>query len=393
MSKYIDSNEARRLARLKQVRSSIGGTMTQHSGWQRQQIEKRRKEQLKQRKLQAKKKPIGEGIQIDTSIPVDYTTTGLKLKLDNLQSAKSNQQIKSVVLPINPVRRTKQQHSSSATTATNAQSVKKAVGVKDKNALSLSSTTNSNHSAKRRSFIPKLTAGQTHVSKSRFQSDEGKENGDDQPSVQSTFRASYLKQPGPKKHFQLATDITSLKREHADALQMLQDLDKEENRRRSLGSANSSAHSFNSNETSEYDIFDKANRGQDKMFYDESFQVSKFQGDYGEFVSSSSDSKSFNDDKAQSQPAGSGASLDDSFGLPEGIKDAIHLSIVLNDEIEAQEDVEYKDMQSNIGGGTPSEIESQGAELENASLADSYSYDGESGSSQEDEYLSDTSGY
>ena len=404
MSKYIDSNEARRLARLKQVRSSIGGTMTQHSGWQRQQIEKRRKEQLKQRKLQAKKKPIGEGIQIDTSIPVDYTTTGLKLKLDNLQSAgqvkvvgkpaKSNQQIKSVVLPINPVRRTKQQHSSSATTATNAQSVKKAVGFKDKlNALSLSSTTNSNHPAKRRSFIPKLTAGQTHVSKSRFQSDEGKENGDDQPSVQSTFRTSYLKQPGPKKHFQLATDITSLKREHADALQMLQDLDKEENRRRSLGSANSSAHSFNSSETSECDIFDKANRGQDKMFNDESFQVSKFQDDYREFVSSSSDSKSFNDDKAQSQPAGSGASLDDSFGLPEGIKDAIHLSIVLNDEIEAQEDVEYNDIQSNIGGGTPSEIESQGAALENASLADSYDYDGESGSSQEDEYLSDTSGY
>ena len=375
MSKYIDSNEVRRLARLKQVRSSIGGSMTQHSGWQREQIEKRRKQQLKQRKLQAKKKPIGDGIQVDTSIPIDYTTTGLKLKLENLQSvdkagqvavgkpAKSNHN--SVVLPINPVRRIKQQHSSSATAATNS----KSVGVSDKlNALSLSSSTNSNHPAKRHSLIPKLTAGSTRVSKSKFKSDEGKENenGDvtsfDQPSVQSTSsRTSYLKKPGPKKHFQLATDITSLKREHADALQMLQELDEEENRRRSLGSADSSAHSFNSDETSECDIFDKANRGQDK----------KFQDDYGEIVSSS-DSKS--------KPADSGASADDSFAwLPEGIKDASHLSIVLNDEIEAQQDVEYNVLQESNIGGEPQET-------------DFYDYD-ESGSSLEDEYLSDTSGY
>eukprot|EP00956_Cyclotella_meneghiniana_P003361 scaffold4069_cov85-Cyclotella_meneghiniana.AAC.11 len=375
MSKYIDSNEVRRLARLKQVRSSIGGSMTQHSGWQREQIEKRRKQQLKQRKLQAKKKPIGDGIQVDTSIPIDYTTTGLKLKLENLQSvdkagqvtvgkpAKSNHN--SVALPINPVRRIKQQHSSLATSS-------KSVGVSDKlNALSLSSSTNSNHPAKRRSLIPKLTADYTRVSKSKFKSDEGKENenGDvtsfDQPSVQSTSsRTSYLKKPGPKKHFQLATDITSLKREHADALQMLQELDDEENRRRSLGSADSSAYSFNSEETSECDIFDKANRGQDK----------KFQDDYGEIVSSS-------DSKSQPKPADSGASADDSFAwLPEGIKDASHLSIVLNDEIEAQEDVEYNDLQESNIRGEPQET-------------DSYDNDSKSGSSLEDEYLSDTSGY
>ena len=81
MTNYIDYNESRRLNRLKNTRSYIGSN-TSHNGWQRQQIEKRRKEQLRQRKKGAKKKPLGDGIQVDTKISKSdaFSKCGLKLK-------------------------------------------------------------------------------------------------------------------------------------------------------------------------------------------------------------------------------------------------------------------------------------------------------------------------
>ena len=49
---------------------------------ERQQIEKRRKEQLRQRKKGAKKKPLGDGIQVDTKISKSdaFSKCGLKPK-------------------------------------------------------------------------------------------------------------------------------------------------------------------------------------------------------------------------------------------------------------------------------------------------------------------------
>ena len=372
MSKYIDSNEARRIARLKKVKSSIGSSMTQHSGWQKAQIEKRRKEQLKQRKQQAKKKPIGDGIKVETSIPIDYTTTGLKLRhqIDNLadnQSAKqymkqvsvSNQ----VPLPIDPVRRRKDvRREKDNHKAKSAQvQVKNNLQVKDRlKTLSLSSNDNQNTNLssgttkgtnKRRSFIPRYTG--RNPSSTTSQSEENKENGDLLFDRQSkcTSRATNLKKPGTKKHFQLATDLNALKREHADALKMLQELDKEENRRRSLGSA-SSAYSFDSDESSEHDIFERANRGGgiNEGAY-EDMDGSRRDG-YGEYVSSS---------ETVSEHVG-GTVADESFAwLPEGIKDASHLSIVLNDEIESQEDVKYDDKRDEDSFNAADNFESEPA--------------------------------
>lgn len=448
MSKYIDSNEARRIARLKNVRSSIGSSMTQHSGWQKQQIEKRRKEQLRKKREEAKKKPIGDGIKVETNIPVDYTTTGLKLKLKPSKKLLTGQKKPTafplpqqkpwqtnqvqVALPIDPVRRKQPAPTNrNANSATQLQTTEIQGRLK---ALSLSSNTNTNQNAphnstesKRHSFIPKFT-GKSNACKSKFQTDEGKENGDtsfDQPG-HCISRVSNLKKPGPKKHFQLLTDINSLKREHADALKMLQDLDKEENRRRSLGSA-SSASSFHSEESSEQDIFDKANRGGrlsardfsdtyrassciDEYSVEE--EVGICQDEYGDIVSSHEDESDNDNSETQTKPP----IPDESFAwLPEGIKDASHLSIVLNDEIESQEDVDYKDIKASSVNGEDNfnhesssqerapeaviELDDQMEDYDNgndddvASVADSCVYDEETSSSHEDEYLSDTSGY
>ena len=448
MAKYIDSNEARRIARLKKVKSSIRrSSMTQHSGWQKAQIEQRRKEQLRQRKQQANKKPIGDGIKVETSIPIDYTTTGLKLKhqIDNLADNQSAKQYKEQVtfsnqapLPINPVRRRNESTSTKVQREKEThkmRSAKMRLEVKDRlQALSLSSNDNRNKNvssgtthitSKRPSRIPKFN-GRAPSNKTS-KSEENKENdlSSLDPKPKYTSRATNLKKPTTQKHFQLATDLNALKREHADALKMLQELDKEENRRRSLGSADSD-YSFDSDESSGRDIFERANRG----------GRCENEANGEQFVTSSETvSRSIRD-----------AGLDESFAwLPEGIKDASHLSIILNEDIESQQEIEYEDMEGDgscidadhfesepayddtvgeedikidITGTKEASIEcfedhadeQSMSELkqddvsehtgeydddtrENASIVDSYENDGESSSSQTDDYLSDTSGY
>ena len=91
MSKYIDSNETRRLSRLKSVKSSIGSKMS-HSGWLKRQIEKRRLEKLRQQKEEAKRKPLGNGIQVDTKISKSDAVSkcGLKLKVTQEQGEMSS---------------------------------------------------------------------------------------------------------------------------------------------------------------------------------------------------------------------------------------------------------------------------------------------------------------
>ena len=82
MAKYIDTDEARRLSRLKRIKSSISSKI-KHNDWQANRIEKRRRERLRQQKEEAKRKPLGDGIHVDTKVSkVDaMTKCGLKLKL------------------------------------------------------------------------------------------------------------------------------------------------------------------------------------------------------------------------------------------------------------------------------------------------------------------------
>ena len=84
MTKYIDLKETKRLERLKTVKSSIGiSSLTSHSGWQKSQIEKRRRDQVRQRKMKTAGKPLGDGIKVDMQVKREdaQTKCGLKLKM------------------------------------------------------------------------------------------------------------------------------------------------------------------------------------------------------------------------------------------------------------------------------------------------------------------------
>ena len=99
MQKYIDSNEARRLSRLNNIKSSIGSKM-QHNGYLKIQTERRRKEQLRARKMEAKnRKHIGNGIHVDTSISKADAVSkcGLKLKVTQENTDRTARQVSSRV--------------------------------------------------------------------------------------------------------------------------------------------------------------------------------------------------------------------------------------------------------------------------------------------------------
>ena len=78
MCKYIDYEEKKRKERLRNVRGSVNQSM-QHNSWHATQLEKRRKEQLRQRKIDAKKKNRRKkGFQVDTGrTPYEFTKCGL----------------------------------------------------------------------------------------------------------------------------------------------------------------------------------------------------------------------------------------------------------------------------------------------------------------------------
>jgi hypothetical protein len=309
-----------------------------------------------------------DDFKVDTSAPADCTTTGLRLKLGR-QSAKDP--VKKIAqhprpwqinqasepLPINPARRPLK-NTSSKLPVEKSSPLKVTERMK---ALSMANTIAQENNSKRKSLIPKLSGKNRS---NGIQSDEGKENDSSASSqpVNNISRVSYLKKPGPKKHF------LSLKQEHEYALQLLQELDEEENRRRSIGSTSSTY--TDEDETSEHDVFEKANRGGSYKVTDSLSEdrASTRRDEYGELVSSG--------ESETQQPI---AIPDESFAwLPEGIQDASHLSIVLNDDIELQEE------DTNTSSDEPSETCEQ---------EDYEDDDQESSSSQSDEYLSDTSGY
>ena len=282
MTKYIDSNEQRRKNRLKNTKSSIGSTMTSHSGWQKSQIEKRRKEQLRQKRRDAKKKQLGTGIEVENKVSKSDAVSkcGLKLKvIDDTDPAGGRvQEEKKTRLP--PQIEASQKIQSNLRLNQPKQVPKKQTDFKDRSIKNvglprLGDTSTANNS---KSVGPNQRRQGAAHNNQRFPADEGKENSDNSANnktddsapnglkkptevIKDTGHAAVPKrQTGAKKYFTGLHSIESLRAEHADAIKMLEDLDKKENnRRKSLDSDNSSY-------TSEDDAFPR------QKIFDESYR-------------------------------------------------------------------------------------------------------------------------
>jgi hypothetical protein len=195
--------------------------------------------------------------------------------------------------------------------------------------------------SKRNSMIPRVS-GQTYGPKKKCQTDEGKENCDIyfDPAVQYSRPTKLKKSEGQKKHFELLTDINSLKREHADAIKMLQEMDREENRRRSLDSE-STSYSCDSDELNDHNIIKNEQVNTDHNVQDDLrnyTSLCNFEEDYRKIVSSSEagGSSSY---ISGTKPKTHDENIGESFAwLPDGIEEASHLSIVLRDEIESEDE-------------------------------------------------------
>ncbi|KAL7460049.1 hypothetical protein ACHAXS_000517, partial [Conticribra weissflogii] len=308
MAKYVDSTETRRLSRLKNVRSSIGNAMA-HNSWQKQQIEKRRREQLKQRKQEAKKKPIGDGIKIDTGVtPYEFTKCGLKLKLDkpaiggkNPQrgsNAKSStttiSQIKSTSsLPLRksryapPSPMPKDISLDDAITPENktdhdevdllddgsivCEKVRK-IEIRDNHRAKIerrhrTANTSVRERLKKLSLNnnvnkEKVTAVPSSIVRNRGSkiqtnfrhNDEGKENEDRNSSNSNSIarQKGLRNKTVTKKHCTATTSIDALKKERAEAIAMLKEMERIEGERRRLRDSDSSGDSYSFDDNSRY---------------------------------------------------------------------------------------------------------------------------------------------
>lgn len=228
MSKYIDSNETRRLSRLKNVKSSIGSKIS-HNGWLKKQIEKRRIENLRQRKEEAKRKPIGDGIQVDTKVSKSDAVSkcGLKLKVTMKQgqiirdsSRRKTTYRKSTVDKPSTLDEAPQRKQLDWTSATRPKKYvpRRANNDKENNHHATTEESNCNITADHEGRMKK---GSSNTSKKYFM------------------------------------DIDSLRREHANAIKMLEELDiNEGNKRRSLISGNDHSTSLTPGENEENDSSD-----------------------------------------------------------------------------------------------------------------------------------------
>jgi len=311
MAKYIDSNESRRLSRLKTIKSSLS-SKTSHSGWQKQQIEKRRKEQLRQRKL-AKKKPIGQGIQVDTSVSKSDAVSkcGLKLKVttentgkvDNISKQKTQIKPKALVEPPSqkqgtnkpvsfPLNRRRYAPKKKKQESNNVESAKlpllkdkvSNIGKKPNKQQPTKQPTKQLATVSHNSIKSnKPSNSQKLYGPSQRRVAEDKENSDNSLSKKETHPKKSQQVIAPKKSVTTSPkkeyfmDIHSLRREHADALKMLEELDKKEGQqRRSLESADnpSSADDDNNyvplgirrNQNSERDSYGSINNTLDDEF-------------------------------------------------------------------------------------------------------------------------------
>lgn len=257
MSKYIDSNETRRLSRLKNVKSSIGSKMS-HSGWLKRQIEKRRLDKLRQQKEEAKRKPLGNGIQVDTKISKSDAVSkcGLKLKVTKEQGEMSSTALRSRTTQEKPAMEAPRWEVRDKSSDICRSNSRISVDLKT-NSSGVSSTSAPVHDStfsmrkqpptkptKRTSFTrlndhDSLGCGSNQQSSQK----ENKRHHCNSTNVESIHKdvvehsGSTKKSSTTSKKFFM--DIDSLRREHASAIKMLKELDiKEGYKRRSIVSSN-----------------------------------------------------------------------------------------------------------------------------------------------------------
>ena len=333
MEKYIDSNEARRLSRLNNIKSSIGSKM-QHNGYLKIQTERRRKEQLRARKMEAKnRKHIGNGIHVDTSISKADAVSkcGLKLKVTQENTAR---QVSSRVHQ----EKKKVEAKKPSTRRRFVPKKKQAVHVEEEASLPLLkdrlkvSDVGNNNSTNIRSKQPKQLAPiqskpiqRKSLIHQRRRVEDGKENSDNsnsssnnqelprnKPDLSAVHKGAST--TSPKKYFM---DIDSLRREHADAIKMLEALDKNEGqrRRRSLDSSAESNASFAS--------YNSVNNTLDDEFVQDCSSRSPYAD---EVVVGRNDTNN-----------------DAPHTVTESFLDMTHLSISLRDEFDCGDDVDGND--------------------------------------------------
>jgi len=253
MAKYIDTDEARRLTRLKSIKSSISNNF-KHNDWQAQRIEKRRRERLRKQKEEAMRKPLGDGIHVDTKVSkVDaMTKCGLKLKLKYVKNKQASEGlVEGSGLEEKEVKKTM-----SEPAILQSNSVRRDTFGPIKRVVTKAST----HPAIR---YPMNKQKATTKSPARIKkekkvapppprmSDDGKENTPESVNSNKESCTTIDKKGGinqttnktnvtshdihasskPKSYFM---DINSLKREHEDALKILAELGMSEDKSRSL---------------------------------------------------------------------------------------------------------------------------------------------------------------
>ena len=291
MCKYIDYEEQKRLSRLKNIRGSINN---QHNSWQANQLEKRRKEQMRQRKRdeEAKKrrrraaeKTKNKGaFLVDTTAtgtaPYEFTKCGLKLRLEKsyssttttssaLGSEKRRMDVKRDDANTDTKSESKQQLPLVSKYAIDSIELnrRKPPHVRKKNVVKRKEQScggpdpdaggrgmNAKKKEDANSIKPpgaaqKLKQQQDSIQAATTTISKGKENGDNpnrssnQSASENTTQACkqtsltkgkqllQKKKPINKKSSEsYFMDFESLKREHADAIEMLKQLD-EENKR------------------------------------------------------------------------------------------------------------------------------------------------------------------
>ncbi len=283
MSKFVDYAEQKRLSRLKNIRGSINQSM-QHNTWQASQLEKRRKEQIRQRKREAKRRAEKKGFQVDTgcATPYEFTKCGLKLRLEKSSNTTAPEPEKSRTktkreannadepernqLPLvsqYAADRIELHRRKPVPAQKNVNVTKRKEDVKVSKPFvgpcpdagrimdSKKKETNIKQNATQRQYKDSNTSVNLARDNSRSSdssssrcssSSEGKENGDnsnrskesDGVEAKQTLPKGKLsvpkKKPAKKSTDSYFMDFASLKREHADAIEMLKQLD-EENKR------------------------------------------------------------------------------------------------------------------------------------------------------------------
>ena len=252
MAKYVDASEAMRLKRLKNIKSSLGNKMS-HNDWQKEQIEKRRKDQLRQRREEAKRKPLGDGIRVDTKISKSdaISKCGLRLKAAFISKTQERKP-KEMVPPQQKKSRTvlaeqdeeneegRRRRFQSNNRRYSCDPIKRADNANNPGIIPRISSFPNLGTLKEAAPIPKKQQ-KKDSSTTRSQMDEDKENSGDSNSMSKDCATAAddvavfptkTKTVAPKYFM----DIDSLKREHADAMKMLEELEASEgnDRRHSL---------------------------------------------------------------------------------------------------------------------------------------------------------------